>query len=226
MSKLLIEEPPLQVLPSLALKIGLNEAIVLQQLHYLLRNPQFGGRIAEHQWIFNTYEQWRAQYFPFWSEDTIKRAFTNLAKLKLIVTCQPEGAMSRRKYYRIDREKLDSISEQGKLPSSSGQIALTNGAKRPVPITKTTAKTSSQRKVKGAFVKAPSKFSPRYAYPETEEEMIETLEAHEIEYNPDYDGQFFDTMTKCGWTIRGLPVYDWLATYEARLQVTSPANIF
>ena len=63
-------------------------------------------------------------------------------------------------------------------------------------------------------------------YPETEEEMIETLEAHEIEYNPDYDGQFFDTMTKCGWTIRSLPVYDWIATYEARLQVTSPANIF
>ena len=34
MSKLLINEHPLQVLPSLATKIGLNEAIVLQQIHY------------------------------------------------------------------------------------------------------------------------------------------------------------------------------------------------
>ena len=33
---LLISEPPLQVLPSLAVKIGLNEAIVLQQIHYWL----------------------------------------------------------------------------------------------------------------------------------------------------------------------------------------------
>ena len=38
-SKLLIDEPPLQVLPSLALKIGLNEAIILQQVHYWL-NPK------------------------------------------------------------------------------------------------------------------------------------------------------------------------------------------
>ena len=36
MSNLLTQEPPLQVLPSLAVAIGLNEAIVLQQVHYLL----------------------------------------------------------------------------------------------------------------------------------------------------------------------------------------------
>jgi hypothetical protein len=31
---LLIEEPPMQVLPSLAAAIGLEEALFLQQLHY------------------------------------------------------------------------------------------------------------------------------------------------------------------------------------------------
>ena len=36
MSRLLIDEPPLQVLPSLAREIGLNEAIMLQQIHYWL----------------------------------------------------------------------------------------------------------------------------------------------------------------------------------------------
>ncbi len=36
-SSLLIEESPLQVLPSLAKAIGLNEAIFAQQLHYWLR---------------------------------------------------------------------------------------------------------------------------------------------------------------------------------------------
>lgn len=39
---LLIEEPPLQILPSLAAAIGLNEAIVLQQLYWLLQQPNNG----------------------------------------------------------------------------------------------------------------------------------------------------------------------------------------
>ncbi len=38
MSKLLIHEAPLQILPTLAVKFGLNEAIVLQ-----LRSPRFPG---------------------------------------------------------------------------------------------------------------------------------------------------------------------------------------
>ena len=34
--KLLIDDQPLQVLPSLAEAIGLNEALILQQIHWLL----------------------------------------------------------------------------------------------------------------------------------------------------------------------------------------------
>ena len=36
MSKLLIQENPMMILPSLAEKIGLNQAIVIQQFHYWL----------------------------------------------------------------------------------------------------------------------------------------------------------------------------------------------
>jgi hypothetical protein len=136
-SPLLIEEPPLQVLPALAIKIGLNEAIVLQQLHYLLRNPLFGRKLGEHRWIFNTYEEWRSRFFPFWSCDTIKRTFGALAKRGLIVSCQPEGRLSRRKHYRVNYEELARIPEQGRLPSS-------NGADCPLPITKTTYKESKE----------------------------------------------------------------------------------
>lgn len=150
MSKLIIEEPPLQVLPSLALAIGLNEAIFLQQLHYLLRQPRFGKRIAEHQWIFNTVEEWQCQYFPFWSGRTIKRVLATLNRIGLIITCQPEGNVSRRNYYRIDTEVLDKISEGAKMarsmvpdwPDGTGQ----NG---PFLSTKTSTKTSVQRKTEG-----------------------------------------------------------------------------
>ena len=36
MSKMIIDDRPLMVLPKLATAIGLNEAIVLQQIHYWL----------------------------------------------------------------------------------------------------------------------------------------------------------------------------------------------
>ena len=43
MSRLLINEPPLIVLPSLAKEIGLNEAIIVQQIQYWLSAPGGGA---------------------------------------------------------------------------------------------------------------------------------------------------------------------------------------
>ena len=57
-SRLLITEPPLLVLPSLAIAIGLNEAIFLQQLHYWLQ--QAGKERDGRRWIYNTYDEWHA----------------------------------------------------------------------------------------------------------------------------------------------------------------------
>lgn len=212
MSKLLINEPPLQVLPSLALAIGLNEAIVLQQLHYLLLDPNHGRKIAEHRWIFNTIEQWVVGYFPFWSGRSMRRIFASLSRQNLILTCQPEGRLSRRQYYRINTVRLDAISDAANLaPSMRPKTAL--------PITKTTV----QKKVKGTSSEAPSGFS-RHPYPKSEEEMIETLELHDVEHIPDYDGNFFETMTRNDWKIRGERVFDWIETYRARLMVTYPGG--
>ena len=56
MNKLLISEQPLQVLPGLAAKIGLNEAIFLQQLHYWLVKSKHEH--DELRWVYNTYEEW------------------------------------------------------------------------------------------------------------------------------------------------------------------------
>lgn len=158
MSKLLIDEPPLQVLPSLALRIGLNESIVLQQIHYLLRNPKFGRRIEEHQWIFNTVEEWVCNYFPFWCPRTLKTIFANLERMNLVVTCQPEGRMSRRKYYRIDMERMDRLAEGANVARSIGQASEGakivpsmgqelhdgNGQHLPLPNAKTSSETSQR----------------------------------------------------------------------------------
>src|SRR5690606_17855003 len=73
---LLIKESPLQVIPSFAIQVGLNEAILLQQLH-------FRSLISTHvrdgyKWVYKTYEEWKNEEFPFWSVDTIKRAIRRL----------------------------------------------------------------------------------------------------------------------------------------------------
>jgi len=70
-SKLLINEPPLQVLPSLAIAIGVSESIMLQQIHYLLATLK-GKLIEGVKWIHMTGEEWQLQ-FPFWNANTIRR---------------------------------------------------------------------------------------------------------------------------------------------------------
>lgn len=104
----------------LASKIGLNEALAANKLDWLL-GLNGGRKIAGEHWIFNTYKQWKKEHFPFWSIATIQRVFSRLEKLKLILSCQPDGRMSRKKYYRINKEllaRLSKIPDHIKLRSS------------------------------------------------------------------------------------------------------------
>lgn len=220
----------LLVLPHLAVRFGLNEAIVIHQLYWLLLNPKSGKQIGEKRWIFNTYEQWRTQFFPFWNERNIRRIFKRLEEWKMIESCQPEGRRSRRKYYRVHDSAMHLFLEAANLATSK-RPDCPHG-KRPkvaLPITETTAETSSEtseeRKGSHSRVEVRSEFwTPKFRYPATEEQMIEMLEAHGIEYVPDYDGDFFAEMTANKWKIRGEHVYDWIATYDARTRASWPGH--
>ena len=56
MSNLLFDKHPLVVNPSLAALIGLNEAIVLQQVHYWLKHNEEADKNFEEgrYWTYNT----------------------------------------------------------------------------------------------------------------------------------------------------------------------------
>lgn len=105
MSNLLINEPPLQVLPSLAVKIGLGEAIIVQQIHYWSQR----AKVLDDgfTWVYNTIPEWNKQ-FPFWSERTI---FSMLKKLReagiLIAERKSDNPWNQTLYYRLNYEKLD-----------------------------------------------------------------------------------------------------------------------
>jgi DnaD/phage-associated family protein len=107
MSKFLLDEKPLIVLPSLAKAIGLNEAIILQQLHYWL---QESNNIRDgYKWVYNTYEDWQKQ-FPFWSKNTIIRAIKSLEKMGLVVVGNyNKMKIDNTKWYRIDYEKMEGL---------------------------------------------------------------------------------------------------------------------
>lgn len=111
MSKLLIDENPLMFQPALATAIGINEAIVLQQIHYWITNPNNAGYESNgFKWVYNTYKEWRKDNFPFWSENTIQRVFTSLEEKGLVIAIQPmKHKYDHTKYYRIDYSKLDAI---------------------------------------------------------------------------------------------------------------------
>jgi len=145
-SKLLLKDQPLIVLPALAVKVGVNGALFLQQLHYWLEksvNVQDG-----YTWVYNTNQQW-LQQFPFWSLSTIQRIISKLEKEGLII----KGKYNRSKFnntvwYRIDYKKLEKL-----LPSDEFEeledVNLTEGnrqieAAEPVTVTASLTETTAE----------------------------------------------------------------------------------
>lgn len=132
-SKLLIDEHPLQVLPTLAVKIGLNEAIVLQQVHYWIgisRKSKDERKFRDGRWwVYNTYQDWQ-ENFPWWSSETIRRTIYKLERMGLLISCQIEAPdWDHTKWYSINYDMLnDQIdlvkltrSIKSKCPDRSGQ---------------------------------------------------------------------------------------------------------
>lgn len=148
MSRLLINEHPLQVLPTLATKIGLNEAIVLQQIHYWNDiNKKANNNFRDgYYWTFNSYEGW-AKQFPFWSSRTIQRAIKKLEDYKLVaVGNYNKLKIDRTKWYRIDYKVLEELENQPF--GQSGTINMTDWLDHldrvELPLPETNSETSSK----------------------------------------------------------------------------------
>lgn len=135
-SALLINEDPLQVLPSLAKEIGLNEAIFIQQIHFWVSRG-WGKEVPGQDglWIYNTHQEWIGQ-FPFWSESTLKRIITSAKDKGILRTGSfNKVATDRTTWYSIDYDelsKLDLTLAQNALSISS---KWTNGKGQSEPLT-------------------------------------------------------------------------------------------
>ncbi|ORM66102.1 conserved phage C-terminal domain-containing protein [Pantoea rwandensis] len=127
---LLLKVKPLVVSPVLACRIGLNEAIVLQQICYWLEDTTSGVEHEGRRWVYNTIEDWNEQ-FPWWSSDTVRRALTSLKKSGLIYVEQLKKKQhDRTNFYAINHAN-PLLTDEGNLHSSkdasctlrTGQVA-------------------------------------------------------------------------------------------------------
>lgn len=111
MSNLLLGDHSIPVIPELACAVGLNEAIILQQIYYWTDiNEKRKQNFADgHYWVYNSCRQWREQ-FPWLSERTIQRLFSSLEKRGLIISgTYNKLKMDRTKWYRVDRAKIAQV---------------------------------------------------------------------------------------------------------------------
>lgn len=105
MGNLLIDEPPLQVLPSLVKKLGnVDKAIILQQIHYWISKTD---NIKDgHKWVFNSVKEWHDQ-FSWLSEKTVQRYLKQLEDDGYLITgVYNKYKFDRTKWYRINYDKV------------------------------------------------------------------------------------------------------------------------
>lgn len=113
-SRYLLDEYPIMFHSSLAVALGLNEAILLQKINLWLncKPHNADGR----SWIYNSYKSWQEQ-LPFFSESTIKRALKNLSDKGIIIKGNfNKLKMDRTIWYSIDYEKIDELVNNLNLP--------------------------------------------------------------------------------------------------------------
>lgn len=134
-SRLLIDEQPLQVLPSLACKIGLNRATFLQQLHYWLQKPGAHERDGK-RWIYNTAKEWHEQ-FPFWTEEAIRKIVNQLREKGLIETTSRYNKRRADKtlWYTINYDAVNKLYDE---PPDKSTVTLNPPDKSTEPPDKST----------------------------------------------------------------------------------------
>lgn len=123
---------------------GLNKAIVLNQLSYWLGINEKAKRNFKdgYFWMYDSYAKWAKRDFPFWSADTVKRAFVALEKDGIVISANYNSfKVDKTKWYRIDYKRLQEVidtvieyrkehftEEESNLTESKDEVAPMDGA--------------------------------------------------------------------------------------------------
>lgn len=133
----LLDEEIIPFYPTLAKMIGVNKAIMLQQLHFLLNGQRTAKNEHNHVdgewWVYNSYKEWQRDHFIWLSTSAIKKLFNELEADGFIISRQSvKYASDRRKWYRIDYDAWEKFTEgmgQNLSHQSLDKIYPINGQK-------------------------------------------------------------------------------------------------
>ena len=208
MSKLLLDERPLQVQASLAKALkSLDEAVIIQQLHYWLQRSNLVRE--NHRWVYNSMADWNKQ-FPWLTRKTLTNKFNDLEKRGLIITGNyNKAAFDKTKWYRIDYDAFSYLEQRlGKnyptneqdLPNGDGKNYSMEEEKstQPIPLdyTETTQETTTRDKGQAQPAQSPIAAQRR--------EVIQYLNQKTGKhFKPDADGnkRIIEPRLKEGYTV-------------------------
>ena len=113
MSSIFYNIEPKVINTELACLIGLNGAIVLQQLHYWIeKNKAANTNFHDgHYWTYGTIPAYHSRDFRFWSFDTVRRTFKKLEQMGyLIMGNYNKLKMNHMKWYAINYSSFGESS--------------------------------------------------------------------------------------------------------------------
>lgn len=124
----LFNQKPIVIDVNLAVKLGTNEAIVLQQINYWIEINKKANRNYEdgRYWTYNTIKDWHDE-LPFMAEKTIKRTIDGLKSRGILITDNfNKKKFDRTLWYTINFDALDDLfkEENSQLDSPKQENAL------------------------------------------------------------------------------------------------------
>lgn len=111
----LFDEYPIIANKTLARELGLNEALILQQIHYWIEiNKKTGKNFYEGRyWTYNSIRSWRENDFDYMSFETVKRTFAKLEKQGYLITANfNKDPRDKTKWYTLNDDKLIELYQQ------------------------------------------------------------------------------------------------------------------
>ncbi len=125
MSIYLFDEQSIIANKTLAREIGLNEALILQQINYWIEiNKKSGNNYYDGRyWTYNSIRAWQENDFDYMSVDTVKRAFAKLEKAGfLLVGNYNKDPRDKTKWYTINTEHLEELYTEIQNKKKKGEV--------------------------------------------------------------------------------------------------------
>jgi hypothetical protein len=207
--------------PSLACHLGVNEAIVVQTISWLLTLPKSGRMIKGEKFVYNSLEEWQRDWFPFWNKRTLQRVFKSLVDAGILVTESPDGRGTVN-HYRINHAAYEMLLAENAPHQAEDYGQIVQGTMDNLSTSYKTVSSSESTKGYGTSVPHAGFLgfndrNPR-TYPTSEAIYNSMLEDAGEEWT-EHDPKIYAEFTAFGWKLNGKPIGDWILARNAIIQV-------